>query len=194
MVGQICKRVLLVDDDPLIRKFMSGYLVGAGHVVQTAVDGLDAITKLRAGLPDLIISDLNMPRMSGHELLPVVRKRFPQIPVIVISAVAANGMPREVAADVHYQKRGFRFHHLLETISDLARKTPLRTGPPRVNNEPTPARWDGDGNYVIRCEDCLREFSIPRVFQNGRGEKCTICVHCGKVIHFIVMDRDSHQL
>jgi two-component system chemotaxis sensor kinase CheA len=79
-------------------------LVAAGHVVRIAVDGLDALDKLRAGLPDLIISDLNMPRMSGIALLEVVRKRFPQISVIVISGVAADEMPGEVAAEAHYRK------------------------------------------------------------------------------------------
>ena len=101
MVGQLSGRVFLVDDDPLVRKLISGYLVAAGYVVRTAVDGLDALGKLRTGLPDLIISDLNMPRMSGIELLEVVRKRFPQIPVIVISAVAADEMPEEVVADAY---------------------------------------------------------------------------------------------
>ncbi len=124
MVGQLGNRVLLVDDEPLIRKLISGYLVAAGYVVQTAVDGLDALGKLRAGLPDLIISDLNMPRMSGVELLAVVRKRFPQIPVMVISSVAADEMPKEVAADAYYHKSGFGFQQLLETISDLTRKLP----------------------------------------------------------------------
>jgi len=194
MVGQLINRVLLVDDDELNRKLTARHLIAAGYVVRTAENGLEAIRKLRAGLPDLIISDLKMPEMSGFELLGVVRKRFPQIPAIAISGLTKDEIPEGLAADAYFHKNGFGFQSLLETISDLARKTPLRTGPPRVNNEPTPARWDGDGNYVIRCEDCLREFSIPRVFQNGRGEKCTICVHCGKVIHFIVMDRDSHQL
>jgi len=69
MVGQISERVLLVDDDPIVRKLISRYLVAAGYVVQTAVDGLDALGKLRAGPLDLIISDLKMPRMSGFELL-----------------------------------------------------------------------------------------------------------------------------
>ena len=99
MVGQLSDRVLLIDDEPLIRKLISGCLVAAGYVVGVAVDGLDALDKLRAGLPDLIISDLIMPRMSGIELLEVVRKRFPQIPVIVISAVPADEMPEEVVAD-----------------------------------------------------------------------------------------------
>ena len=101
MVGQLSARVLLADDDPVVRKLISRYLVAAGYVIRTAVDGLDALGKLRAGLPDLIISDLNMPRMSGIELLEVVRKRFPQIPVIVISAVAADEMPEEVVADAY---------------------------------------------------------------------------------------------
>src|SRR5208283_5639343 len=75
MIGQLTERVLLVDDEPLVRKLISRYLVAEGYVVRVADDGLDAIGKLRAGLPDLIVSDLIMPRMSGVELLGVVRKR-----------------------------------------------------------------------------------------------------------------------
>lgn len=190
-MGQICKRVLLVDDDPLIRKFMSGYLVGAGYVVQTAVDGLDALTKLRAGLPDLIISDLNMPRMSGLEFLELVRKRFPQIPVIFISTVGANERPREVAADAYFQKSGFGFQLLLETISDLTGKLPSRTAPPPVDNEPVQARWDKNGDYVIDCQDCLREFCVPYVFHMERNEKWAICVHCGKFAQFLVAEHSE---
>ena len=191
MVGQICKRVLLVDDDPLIRKFMSGYLVGAGYVVQTAIDGLDALTKLRAGLPDLIISDLNMPGMSGLEFLGVVRKRFPQIPVMVISAEAPDEMPGGVDADAYYQKSGFGFHLLLETISDLTGKLPPRTAPPPVDNEPVQARWDKNGDYTIDCEDCLREFSVPQVFHMGRDGKWAICLHCGKFAQFLVAEHSE---
>ena len=190
MVGQLSDRVLLVDDEPLIRKLISGYLVAAGYVVRVAVDGLDALGKLRAGPPDLIISDLNMPRMSGVELLEVVRKRFPQIPVIVISAVAADEMPEGVAADAYCHKNGFGFEQLLQTISDLTRKPPLRTAPPHVDNKPVQARWDGDGHYIIGCEDCLREFSVPRALHMGRDEKWTVCVHCGKVVQFLVADGD----
>ncbi len=49
MLGQLSGRVLLVDDEPLVRKLISGYLVAAGYVVRVAVDGLDAIGKLRGG-------------------------------------------------------------------------------------------------------------------------------------------------
>jgi CheY-like chemotaxis protein len=188
IVGDLSSRVLLVEDDPLIRKVISGYLVGAGYVVRVAVDGLDAIEKLRAGLPNLIISDLKMPRMSGVEFLNIVRKRFPQIPVMVITSETADAMPVGVAADAYYHKSGFGFQQLLEAISDLTGKLPLRTAPPPIGNEPVQAGRDGEGHYIIDCEDCLREFSVPGVFPMGQDETCTTCVHCGKFVRFLVTE------
>jgi CheY-like chemotaxis protein len=188
MVGQLNDRVLLIDDEYLVRKLISRHLVAAGYVVRVAVDGLDALQKLRAGLPDLIISDLNMPRMAGLELLAIVRKRFPQIPVIVISGVAPDELPEGLAADAYYHKNGFGFEPLLETISGLTRKPPLRAAPPCVDNTPVPTRWDGDGHYILGCADCLRRFSIPRAIEIGPDENWTTCVHCGKVVQFLVAD------
>ena len=167
---------------------ISECLASAGYVVGRAIDGLDAIGKLRAESPDLIVSDLNMPRMSGLEFLAVVRKRFPQIPVIVISSVAADEMPKELATDAYYHKNGFGFQHLLETISELTRKPPLRVAPPPVDNEPVKARWDGKGHYIISCADCLREFRVPRVFHMRRDVTCTVCTHCGKPVEFFVAE------
>ena len=193
MVGQLSARVLLADDDPVVRKLISRYLVAAGYVIRTAVDGLDALGKLRAGLPDLIISDLNMPRMSGIELLEVVRKRFPQIPVIVISAVAADEMPEQVAADAYYHKNGFGFEQLLQTISDLTTKPPLRTASPPVDNKPVQARWDGDGHYAMQCPDCLRSTTVPRGPRFTRGEHVTTCIHCCGVIQLRIDDGDASE-
>lgn len=190
MVGQLSGRVLLVDDEPLVRRSISGYLVEAGYVVRVAVDGLDAIGKLREGLPALIISDLNMPRMSGFELLDVVRKRFPQIPVIVISTFATDEMPEGVATDAYCQKNGFECEQLLQTMSDLTRKAPLRTAPPDVDDNPVQAICDEDGDYIIGCEDCLRAFCVPSTRTMRRDKQWTICVHCGKVVHFIVAEAD----
>ena len=193
MVGQLNARVLLADDDPVVRGLISRYLVASGYVVRTAVDGLDALGKLRTGLPDLIISDLNMPRMSGIELLQVVRKRFPQIPVIVISAVAADEMPEEVVADAYYHKNGFGFEQLLQTISDLTTKPPLRTAPPPVDNKPVEARWDGDGHYRLECPDCMRSTMVPRSPRFIRGEHITTCIHCCGVIQLLIDDGDSSE-
>jgi len=188
MAGQLSGRVLLVDDEPLVRRAISGYLVAAGYVVRVAVDGLDAIGKLRAGPLDLIISDLNMPRMSGFEFLDIVRKRFPQIPVIVISA--ADEFPEGVAADAYCHKSGVGFDQLLQTISDLIGKPPPRTVPLHVDNKPVQATCDREGHCTIGCEDCLRVFRIPHTLNMARDEKWTMCVHCGKVIQFLGADGD----
>ena len=130
MLGRARSRVLLVDDEPLVRRLVSGYLKDAGYAVRTAVDGLDALGKLRSSLPDLIISDLDLPRMSGYEFLNVVRRRFPQIPVVVTSEHAADKMPEGLAADAYFQKNGFGLAHLLLTILALARNPPPRTSSP----------------------------------------------------------------
>jgi CheY-like chemotaxis protein len=168
--------------------------VSAGYVVRAAVDGLDAIRKLRGGPLDLIMSDLNMPGMSGFEFLTVVRKRFPQIPVIVISGVPADELPEEVAAIAYCSKTEFMSEQLLQTMSDLTRRTHRRTAPPLVDNEPVHARRDGNGHFIISCDDCLREFSVPRIFQLRRDEKWTNCVHCGKLVQFhIAEDSEDNQ-
>ena len=193
MVVQLSNRVLLVDGEPLIRKIISGCLVAAGYVVRVAVDGLDALTKLRAGLPDLIISDINMPRMSGIELLWVVRKRFPQIPVIVISAVSADDMPVEVIADAYYHKNGFGFERLLQIISDLTRNPPPRPAPPEGDHMPVQARWDGDGHYVLECPDCMRRIMVPRDPRFTRGTRITHCVHCSGLIQLLIDDGDFRE-
>ena len=185
MDGQLKSRVLLVEDEPVLQRLIAGYLVAAGYAVRTANDGLDAITKLRAALPDLIISDLHMPRMPGLEFLDVIRKRFPQIPVIVSTGDAPDGMPLEVNADAFYHKTGFGFQPLLETISDLTGKPPPRTTPPLVDSEAVQARWHESGSYIITCGDCLREFNIPRIFHIEGTQKWTSCVHCGKFVHFL---------
>jgi len=193
MIGQLTERILLIDDEPLVRKIISRYLVAAGYVVRVAVDGLDAIGKLRAGLPDLIISDLKMPRMSGVELLDVVRKRFPQIPVIVISGVVADEMSAGVAADAYCPKNEFLSEQLLQTMSDLKRKPPPRTALADVDNKPVQARRDRDGNCVIGCDDCLREFRVHRPLHMGGHEERTPCVHCGKLVQFVVAEFDVFE-
>jgi CheY-like chemotaxis protein len=165
--------------------------VAAGYVVRAADDGLDAIGKLRAGLPDLIISDLNMPGMSGVEFLKVVRKRFPQIPVIVLSGVAADEMPAGVAADAYCCKNESGFEPLLQTISDLTRKPALRTALPQVDNKPVSARWDENGHFITDCEDCLREFSVGHATAMGRDKMWTICVHCGGDVRYRVAEHSK---
>ena len=74
----VCENsVLLVDDDPSMRDLLCMRLEEAGFKARQAEDGIDGLVKLRDELPKVIISDLQMPRMSGIEFISVVRRRFP---------------------------------------------------------------------------------------------------------------------
>ncbi len=80
------KRILIVDDEPSIRKVLSAHLRRFGHEVETATDGADAIRQLRAEPFHLVVSDLKMPEVDGMELLGWVQEHQPGLPVILITA------------------------------------------------------------------------------------------------------------
>jgi CheY-like chemotaxis protein len=95
----------VVDDDASIATMAKEILESQGYEVHFAVDGFDGLTKLKKSLPDVIISDLEMPHMSGFEFLSIVRKRFPRIPTIAISgAFSGRDIPESVLADAFFEK------------------------------------------------------------------------------------------
>src|ERR1700691_2552078 len=97
--------LLVVDDDAALRMSLSHIFATFGHRVRCAADGFSALSELRLEVPDIILSDLNMPGMSGFEFLSVGRRRFPTIRVIAMSSVlSAEAIPAGVAADAFYQK------------------------------------------------------------------------------------------
>src|SRR6185437_956595 len=90
-------RILVVEDDATVRLTISKLLSDEGYEVSTAGDGFDALLHLQQDIPDLILSDLNMPQMSGFELLSVVRRRFPEILVVASSgAYESSEIPNGV--------------------------------------------------------------------------------------------------
>jgi CheY-like chemotaxis protein len=98
-------KVLVVDDDDALRLALSQMLDEFGYRVRSAEDGFAALLQIREETPDVIISDLNMPAMSGFEFLSVVRRRFPDIRVIAMSAAfSGDGAPPGMAADDFYAK------------------------------------------------------------------------------------------
>ncbi len=86
------KTILVVDDEPDVRDFISTCLEDAGFQVETAVDGVDALEKIEASIPDLMTLDMVMPRRSGLSLMRKLRKndKWKDIPVIVITAHAQD--------------------------------------------------------------------------------------------------------
>jgi CheY-like chemotaxis protein len=178
--------VLLVDDDPTIRNTLSVQLEEAGFEAQQAEDGIDGLVKLRDMLPKVIISDLQMPRMSGFEFISVVRRRFPSIPVIVLSGSIQSELPAEVQPDRWFEKSVRQIPELLQAVHDLARKTPDRVNLPQVVTTPVWVRRGFAGYFILTCTDCLRTFRATSTRENKTVERTAICVYCEARVPFLI--------
>jgi len=86
------KRILVVDDEPDVRRYLVACIQDAGFKVETASDGLEALEKIKANAPDLITLDMVMPRHSGINVMRKLRKNeaWAHIPVIIITAHAKD--------------------------------------------------------------------------------------------------------
>lgn len=182
--------VLLVDDEPAIRDLLSIELEEAGFQAQEAQDGIDALMKLRKIIPNVIISDVQMPRMSGIEFIGVVRRRFPYIPVIVFSGSIPGEFPPEAKPDLWFEKGAREIPKLLHAVHTLVRKTPGSPYAPQVISTPVRTLRTGDGYFVLTCTDCLREFQVASPPENKTIERTATCIHCEARVPFLVESSD----
>lgn len=95
----IPKTALVVDDSMLIRHSVCRFLEERGFLVDSATNGVEALTILEHFLPDIIITDLSMPRMGGEELVSRIRQRevFANTPILVL---AARSSARHLSAEL----------------------------------------------------------------------------------------------
>jgi DNA-binding NtrC family response regulator len=119
-------QILVVDDDPCIRQALGLLLTFAGYDVAAADNGVSAISHLNTTVPDLLVTDLNMPLMSGVELISYVRSQHPAVPIVAMSGeYQGDAVPASIIADRFYPK-GQDLDHLLATIASLIATNPLR--------------------------------------------------------------------
>jgi two-component system chemotaxis sensor kinase CheA len=118
------RRLLVVDDSVTTRALMQAILESAGFNVQTAADGRFAMEKLDQGRFDLVVTDVDMPRLNGFGLTEAIRKsdRLAQTPVILVTARGtdedkARGI--QAGADGYIVKEDFEGNSLVETIQQL---------------------------------------------------------------------------
>jgi two-component system, chemotaxis family, sensor histidine kinase and response regulator WspE len=118
------KRVLAVDDSITVRELQRKLLASRGYLTDVAVDGLDAWNALHAGNYDLVITDVEMPRMDGIELATMIRRdpRFSSLPVMIVSykdsdADRLRGL--DGGADYYLTKGSFQDETLLQAVADL---------------------------------------------------------------------------
>ena len=183
-VAQFRYRILVVDDEPSIRETAEAVLGSEGYEVLTAADGLDGLHALSKSLPDVIISDLNMPRMSGFEFLAIVRKRFPRIATIAMSGdYIPSENPSGILADAFLQKGCYTVDELFEEVAKLLAASPIRSEREKSDIAPLFVPRDPAGYLIITCPKCLRPNRLEAMSLNG-GIHQTICQSCRAPIKF----------
>ena len=121
---QARKRVLVVDDSLTVRELERKLLDHHGYAVETAVDGMDGWNAARTGQFDLVITDVDMPRMDGIELVKLIRKdpRLSALPVMIVSYKDREDDRRrglEAGADHYLAKGSFHDEALVQVVADL---------------------------------------------------------------------------
>ena len=184
---EVCMKILVVDDEDINRRVMTILLNSVGYEVSTAINGFDALLQISANKPDLLISDLNMPRMSGFELLSVVRRRFPEIPVIAISGAYETGgdVPGGVIADAFYAKGQHSPKDLLDKIGVLINNRTVERIEHTQQSAPVWIPRNGKDSkgipyIVLTCTECLRSFPLSvheedKLIQEVQEAPCVFC-------------------
>src|SRR5690606_32678128 len=121
---RVARRLLVVDDSVTTRSLEKSILEAAGYQVEVAVDGLDAWQLLQERGADLVVADVEMPRMDGFALCEAIRgsRRLRNLPVVLVTALAsdadrARGL--EAGADAYLPKGTFDQSQLLEAVASL---------------------------------------------------------------------------
>lgn len=179
------RKLLIVDDELATRTLLTHILSGLGYSVRSAEDGFAALKSIRDDAPDIVVSDLNMPGMSGFEFLSVVRRRFPSIRVIAMSgAYTGNNVPQAIAADAFYEKAtnaGALFQMVAAVNSTQRESMIVPIWVPSNGHNPT-----GQPYVSLACPECLRTFAqtldpTASLIQEAQ------CSHCNMPIHFAVV-------
>jgi CheY-like chemotaxis protein len=174
--------VLVVDDDPALRGVLSEIFQEHGYSVRTASDGFEALAVIRERVPDILVSDLNMPGMSGFELLSVVRRRFPTIAVIAMSGSHSGRVSSPgIAADGFYAKGSCSIDKFLEILNQLddkeVRQSRRASAPIWIPG--LPIHRDDSSTTAVACPECLRPFShsLDNRLTLQQERRCPHCRH-----------------
>ncbi len=116
--------ILVAEDSITSRMLIKNILESAGYTVKTAVDGMEAYTLLRAEKFDLVVSDVEMPRLNGFDLTAKIRAdaKLAEIPVVLVTALETREDRErgvDAGANAYLVKSGFDQSNLLETVRRL---------------------------------------------------------------------------
>ena len=134
--------ILLIDDDPALLDVLCLALEDAGHTVEEAEDGIAALERIRLSPPEVIVSDINMPRLDGFSLCRQLRAQGVTTPIVLLTSRDSEideALGLELGAD-DYVTKPVRTRVLLARIHALVRREALRTAP-WARSPSTPPAW-----------------------------------------------------
>ncbi len=204
----MAQRILVADDEQIIRESLSFILKKEGYTVEEAANGRDGLTRHEASPFDIIISDIEMPEMKGVDLLRQVRQRTPQTLVIIVTAFAsvetAIQALREGAADyilkpVNFDDLLYRVKKLLEYRSLAIENSLLRQELQRtydfeqIVGQSAPMNRifqvirrvaTSDGTVLITGKSGTGKELVARAihYNSGRREKRFVPINCGAIV------------
>ena len=124
-VARVKARILLVEDDKALRRYLEVMLDRAGYKVLTASDGLEAMKLALSSSVDLVITDEMMPNLSGHELCRFLRNspQLTHIPIVLLSGMERKDVGSEAGLADAFLAKPVAAERLLECVAGLIRKS-----------------------------------------------------------------------
>lgn len=118
------QRILVIEDEPILRALLADWLLAAGYCVGLAAEGRAGIADAQAHRPALVVTDIHMPCMGGEAVIAEVRRIYPGLPVIAISAHfgSHHGLSPEAAKALGAARtlaKPFRRKELLGAVGEL---------------------------------------------------------------------------
>ena len=190
------RTVLVVEDTELLRRMYVDRLTQDGFRVLSAADGLEALGVLRSDTPDLILLDLIMPKMSGLEVLELVKRdpRLKDIPVVILSNLGQETDVQRcigMGAVDYLIKNDSRPADISARITSIFEMTDSQVGPGASyrltmrDHEADADRFIADAHLVRRmwCPACEVELELELTSQSGKPgwyDAHVICAKCGR--------------
>lgn len=158
-------RLMVVDDHPMLREGIAAVIEGRQDMVLVAeaCDGYDAVEKYRAQRPDIVLMDLQMPRMSGIEAITIIRREFPDARILVLTTYKGDARAVQAlkAGAQGYMLKSALRKELIDTIRQLGEGR--RCIPPEVASE--------IANHALDDALTLREVSVLACVASGNSNK-----------------------
>ena len=133
------KKILIVDDDAELRKNISEILKDAEYSVDEAATGKDALVKVKAAAFDIVLLDFMMPKMSGLDALPEIRKASPKTKIIMITAFATveNAVDAVKKGASEYLSKPFKIGELLAAVRRVLEEARFEEGMKKLDFDST---------------------------------------------------------